>query len=41
MRTGFNGFGVAVLADVADEPMASQYLGVRRVRLPDNVVQLR
>ncbi len=41
MRTGFNGFGVAVLADVADEPMASQYLGIRRVRLPDNVVQLR
>lgn len=41
MRTGFNGFGVAVLADVADEPMASQYTGERRVRLPDNVVQLR
>ena len=41
MRTGFNGFGVAVLAEVADEPMASQYTGERRVRLPDNVVQLR
>ena len=41
MRTAFNGFGVSVPVEVTDEPMASQYTGDRRVRLPDNVVQLR
>ncbi len=41
MRTAFNGFGESVPVEVTDEPMASQYLGTRRVRLPDNVVQLR
>ena len=41
MRTAFNGFGVSVPVEVGDEPMASQYTGERRVRLSDNVVQLR
>ena len=41
MRTAFNGFGVSVTVEVGDEPMASQYTGERRVRLSDNVVQLR
>ena len=41
MRTDFNGFSGGANAVVTDEPMASQYLGIRRVRLPDNVVQLR
>jgi ornithine decarboxylase len=41
MRTKFNGFGASETVEVSDEPMASQYTGERRVRLPDNVVQLR
>jgi ornithine decarboxylase len=41
MRTAFNGFGASAAVEVADGPMASQYTGERRVRLPDNVVQLR
>ena len=41
MRTAFNGFGASTAVEVTDEPMASQYMGNRRVRLPDNVVQLR
>ncbi len=42
MRTAFNGFGVATVVEVADEPMASQYLGDRRdPRQSDNVVSLR
>jgi ornithine decarboxylase len=41
MRTKFNGFGASETVEVSDEPMASQYTGARRVRLPDNVVQLR
>ena len=42
MRTTFNGFGLGLTAEVADEPMASQYLGNRRdPRQSDNVVSLR
>jgi ornithine decarboxylase len=42
MRTRFNGFGEGLIAEVADEPMASQYLGNRRdPRASDNVVSLR
>ncbi len=42
MRTAFNGFGVATVVEVSDEPMASQYLGDRRdPRQSDNVVSLR
>ena len=42
MRTRFNGFGLGLEADVADEPMASQYRGERRdPRARDNVVVLR
>lgn len=42
MRTRFNGFGEGLSAEVADEPMASQYLGNRRdPRASDNVVSLR
>ena len=41
MRTAFNGFGSSLAVEVTDEPMASQYTGTRRVRLPDNVVQIR
>ena len=42
MRTAFNGFGEGVVAQVTDEPMASQYLGNRRdPRHSDNVVSLR
>ncbi len=42
MRTGFNGFGQGITAEVSDEPMASQYLGDRRdPRISDNVVSLR
>ncbi|MBU6267517.1 MAG: type III PLP-dependent enzyme [Sphingomonadales bacterium] len=42
MRTRFNGFGEGLEADVADEPMASQYSGTRRdPRVSDNVVRLR
>ena len=42
MRTAFNGFGQGGAREVADEPMASLYLGPRRVaRLSDNVVSLR
>jgi ornithine decarboxylase len=41
MRTAFNGFGQGVAIDVADEPMASQYLGRRDPRVSDNVVRLR
>ena len=42
MRTRFNGFGAGAVAEVADEPMASQYTGDRRdPRVSDNVVSLR
>lgn len=42
MKTAFNGFGQAMVAEVADEPMASQYQGNRRdPRQTDNVVSLR
>lgn len=41
MRTKFNGFGGGTAFDVADEPMASQYLGRRDTRVSDNVVSLR
>ena len=42
MRTRFNGFGSGEVVEVADEPMASQYLGNRRdPRVSDNVVSLR
>jgi ornithine decarboxylase len=42
MKTAFNGFGQATAIEVADEPMASQYLGNRRdPRQSDNVVSLR
>ncbi|MES2491921.1 MAG: type III PLP-dependent enzyme [Pseudomonadota bacterium] len=42
MRTRFNGFGAGEVAEVSDEPMASQYLGDRRdPRVSDNVVSLR
>ena len=42
MRTKFNGFGAGSVAEVADEPMASQYLGNRKdPRVSDNVVSLR
>ena len=41
MRTKFNGFGQGAAIDVADEPMASQYLGRRDPRVSDNVVSLR
>ncbi|MDB5726014.1 MAG: ornithine decarboxylase [Novosphingobium sp.] len=42
MRTAFNGFGQGEIAEVDDEPMASQYLGNRKdPRVSDNVVSLR
>lgn len=41
MRTAFNGFGQGGAVEVADEPMASQYLGRRDQRVSDNVVSLR
>jgi ornithine decarboxylase len=42
MKTAFNGFGQAVVVEVTDEPMASQYTGNRRdPRQSDNVVSLR
>ncbi|MEO7247813.1 MAG: type III PLP-dependent enzyme, partial [Novosphingobium sp.] len=42
MRTKFNGFGAGSVVEVADEPMASQYLGNRiDPRVSDNVVSLR
>ena len=42
MKTAFNGFDAARVIEVADEPMASQYLGNRRdPRVSDNVVSLR
>ncbi len=42
MRTKFNGFGAGSVAEVSDEPMASQYLGNRAdPRVSDNVVSLR
>ncbi len=42
MRTRFNGFGAGSVAEVSDEPMASQYLGNRAdPRVSDNVVSLR
>jgi ornithine decarboxylase len=42
MKTAFNGFGESAVVEVSDEPMASQYIGQRRLR-PDagNVVALR
>jgi len=42
MKTAFNGFHAVAEVEVADEPMASQYLGDRRdPRISDNVVSLR
>lgn len=42
MRTRFNGFGTGMVAEVGDEPMATQYCGTRRdPRHSDNVVRLR
>jgi ornithine decarboxylase len=42
MKTAFNGFGQALVVEVEDEPMASQYQGNRRdPRHSDNVVSLR
>ena len=42
MRTRFNGFGTGLMVHVADEPMATQYNGLRRdPRASDNVVRLR
>ena len=41
MRTDFNGFGEAIAADVADEPMVSLYTGRPDPRASDNVVNLR
>ena len=42
MKTAFNGFDAVAVAEVADEPMASQYRGDRRdPRVSDNVVSLR
>ena len=40
MRTGFNGFGVAVPVIVADEPMASLYGGESRAPARSKVVKL-
>jgi ornithine decarboxylase len=41
MRTGFNGFGSAETIEVADEPMASAYVGMPIVPVaPGNVVTL-
>lgn len=41
MRTAFNGFGGGEVATVADEPMASLYIGRKDPRVSDNVVSLR
>jgi ornithine decarboxylase len=41
MRTAFNGFGQGESLVVADEPMASLYLGRKDTRVSDNVVSLR
>ncbi len=41
MRTAFNGFGGGEIVAVDDEPMASQYMGRRDLRVSDNVVSLR
>lgn len=42
MKTRFNGFGIAEVAVVTDEPMASLYTGTREdPRKSDNVVSLR
>ena len=41
MKTGFNGFGNAQCAVVADEPMACQFDGSRERPDTDNVVSLR
>jgi len=41
MRTSFNGFGEGAMAEVSDEPMASQYTGRHDTRQSDNVVRLR
>ncbi len=41
MKTGFNGFGEAIVVMVADEPMASLYTGERERPAIDNVVSLR
>ena len=41
MKTGFNGFGEAIVVMVADEPMASLYTGQRVREAVDNVVSLR
>jgi len=41
MKTGFNGFGNAIVVCAADEPMASLYRGDRTVPTSDNVVNIR
>jgi ornithine decarboxylase len=41
MSTRFNGFGATQAFVVADEPMASLYLGRKDARVSDNVVSLR
>ncbi|PTS78976.1 decarboxylase, partial [Sphingomonas sp. HMWF008] len=40
MRTAFNGFGSDETVIVADEPMASLYLGEDRPEVASNVVTL-
>lgn len=41
MKTGFNGYGNAVVVTVADEPMMSLFNGTRVREATDNVVSLR
>jgi ornithine decarboxylase len=40
MRTGFNGFGIGEVVNVANEPMASLYRGDRVIPQTENVVSL-
>lgn len=41
MKTGFNGYGNAVVVTVQDEPMMSLFNGTRKREATDNVVSLR
>jgi ornithine decarboxylase len=41
MKTGFNGFGDALVVAVQDEPMASMFTGEQERPVSDNVVSLR
>lgn len=41
MKTGFNGYGNAMVVTVADEPMMSLFNGTRKREATDNVVSLR